>query len=469
MRRPFAVFTMCLGLTAPVLGGDLPRLKVSDNGRYLMTEAGKPFFYLGDTAWQLIHRLNREEVDLYFKNRAEKGFTVVQTVALSELEVLNSPNAYGHKPLIENDPARPDVKEGPENDYWDHVDYIVDRAASLGIYMGLLPTWGDKWQAARGGKGPVVFNPQNARAYGQWLGKRYASKPIIWILGGDRNIYNEADRAVIEAMANGLREGGDGQHLITYHPRGPGRSSDYFHHADWLDFNMYQSSHAARHHDNGLFARHDYLLDPAKPTLDGEPRYEGIPVGFYLSTSSDLIRFTDDDMREAAYWSLLAGACGHTYGNNNIWQIWSPSRGSVLGANVPWNEAMDHPGAFQMGYVRRLFESRPFHKLVPRQDLIVDGPVRGPQKIRAAMASDGSFAFIYSPQGNQFSIPLDAFQATQTDSAWYDPRYGVSYRLHSGDSRGIQTFVPPTSGPGQDWILVVDAADRKFPLPGPAR
>jgi uncharacterized protein DUF4038 len=37
----------------------LPRLKVSDNKRFLVQEDGKPFFYLGDTAWELFHRLTR--------------------------------------------------------------------------------------------------------------------------------------------------------------------------------------------------------------------------------------------------------------------------------------------------------------------------------------------------------------------------------------------------------------------------
>ena len=47
-----------------------PRLKVSDNKRFLVKEDGSPFFYLGDTAWELFHRLNREEADKYLDNRA---------------------------------------------------------------------------------------------------------------------------------------------------------------------------------------------------------------------------------------------------------------------------------------------------------------------------------------------------------------------------------------------------------------
>jgi len=108
------------------------RLKVSDNHRFLVHTDGTPFFYLADTAWELFHRLNREEATHYLNDRASKGFTVVQAVALAELDGLNEPNPYGFRPLIENDPARPDVKEGPDNDYWDHVDFVVNTAGQLG-------------------------------------------------------------------------------------------------------------------------------------------------------------------------------------------------------------------------------------------------------------------------------------------------------------------------------------------------
>jgi hypothetical protein len=359
------------------------------------------------------------------------------------------------------------VKAGPNNDYWDHVDTIVNKAASLGMFIGMLPTWGDKWQGTLG-RGSVIFDESNARVYCEWISKRYASKPIIWILGGDRNIYTDADRRVIEAMARGLRQGDGATHLITYHPRGPGLSSDYFHTADWLDFNMFQSSHAAQDHDTGLYAQHDYDLKPAKPTLDGEPRYETIPIGFYRKDLPRRVRFDDYDARQAAYWSLLGGACGHTYGNNNIWQMWAPGRRPVIWANTPWHEALDHAGAFQMGHVRRLFEARPFHMLQPNDAFIKDGPKHGGAKIRGALASDSSFAFVYSPRGESFSVDLNAFSVSKVRESWFDPRYGKTYESHTSDNRGIQTFVPPTKGRGQDWILILDDAKRDFPLPGAA-
>ncbi len=478
MKRSARIVSCCLvGLLlsspANAFAAFAGRLKVSENRRYLQYEDGKPFFYLGDTAWELFHRLNREEATQYLTNRTQKGFTVIQAVVLAQLGGLTVPNAYGDLPLTGGDPAK------PVEAYFRHVDFIVNKAEELGLYVGMLPTWGSHWAL-----GKAAFTPANARQYGRFLGNRYKDKPIIWVLGGDRSVTNEAERAIIDAMAAGLSEGDGGAHLKTFHPIGPGLSSIKLHDAPWLDFNMFQSSHAARDHDNGLYAENDYALKPVKPTMDGEPRYEGIPVGFYNRGASGIERFDDYDVRQAAYWSLLAGACGFTYGNNNIWQMYKPGvagagdaarrdlfggPGSIIGANIPWHEALDHPGAFQMRHVRRLFESLPFMKLIPDQRLILNGPTTGGSKIRAARAGDGSFAIIYTPRGESFTLDKSVIKADQQRQFWYDPRYGVSYPVKDQDSFGIQTFTPPTSGRGNDWVFVLVNAAAGFSLPGVLR
>jgi hypothetical protein len=433
-------------------------VKVSDNGRYLVNADGSPFFYLGDTAWELFHRLNREEVDKYLNNRADKGFTVIQAVVLSQIEGLDAPNANGHIPLRNNNPAEPNEK------YFEHVDYIVDKTESFGLVIGMLPTWGSYWSSLN--PSDVIFTVENAKVFGRFLGKRYKGKPIIWILGGDHNIHTEEERRIIDAMANGLKEGDGGEHLITFHPRGPGLSSDYFHNTEWLDFNMFQSSHAGHDHDNGLFAENDYTLNPVKPTLDGEPRYENLQVGFYFSGFNRQDRFDDYDVRQAAYWSILAGACGHTYGHSSIWQMYTLGRDPIIAAVMPWHEALDHPGAFQMGYVRTLFEARSFTKLIPNQEMIKNGPRTGGGKIRAAVANDASFAIVYSPRGESFTIDKNVVNARYIKEIWFDPRYNVSYHIHTGDTQGMQTYTPPTSGRGQDWILIIENAKLELPMPG---
>lgn len=432
------------------------RLQIAAHGRTLQFSDGTPFFYLGDTAWELFHRLNRDEANYYLENRARKGFTVIQAVALAELDGLTVPNAYGALPLVNRDPSQ------PNEDYFSHVDFIVKRAEELGLFIGLVPTWGKYWKTAK----ENIFTPESARAFGRFLGNRYRTQAIIWILGGDQSIVNSDERAVNDALAMGLKEGDDGLHLITFHPRGPGQSSRQLQDATWLDFHMFQSSHASRDHDPGLYAEYDLAQKPLRPTLDGEPRYETMPVGFYLRDHNRLDCFNDADIRQAAWWSVMAGACGHTYGNNNIWQMWQPGRTAAIFAKIPWYEALEHPGARQMGIMRRFMESVEFHKLIPDQQLILDGPNRGPAKVRAMRAVDGSRLVVYSPLGECFTIDQSVVKAIRGRQSWFDPRYGVNHEFRISprdwDNQTYQTYTPPTSGRGQDWILVIEAEEKKL-------
>jgi hypothetical protein len=89
----------------------------------------------------------------YLEDRARKGFTVIQAVALFEVDDLASPNAYGELPLKDKDPGRPNEA------YFAHVDFIVNQAASLGLHVGVRPTWGKYWKT-----GPqCLFTPAKAR------------------------------------------------------------------------------------------------------------------------------------------------------------------------------------------------------------------------------------------------------------------------------------------------------------------
>ncbi len=76
------------------------RIKVSGNGHFLQHADGTPFFWLGDTGWELFHRLTLEEINLYFNNRTQKGFNVIQAVLLAEMEGLTRPDRYGDLPLL---------------------------------------------------------------------------------------------------------------------------------------------------------------------------------------------------------------------------------------------------------------------------------------------------------------------------------------------------------------------------------
>jgi len=445
------------------------RLKVSDNRRFLVYEDGTPFFYLGDTAWELFHRLNREEADRYLENRAKKGFTVIQAVALAELDGINTPNAYGHRPLIGNDPTKPDVKDGARNDYWDHVDYIVDKANALGLFIGFLPTWGDKWNK-KWGVGGCSFSPQTAEVYGQWLGRRYKDKAIIWILGGDRPVETDEHREIIRAMAAGLTRGDGGAHLKTFHPVGGEGSSTWFHQEAWLDFNMRQNGHGLEFTGRYDRTRADYDRVPVKPVLDGEPIYEDHPISFDAKKSGYSVAA---DVRRPLYWDLFSGACGHTYGHHSVWQMYDPRRAPAVNQPLlPWFEALDQPGAAQMQHAKNLLLSRPFLSRIPDDSVVATDrvpsnvPGAGRYRFVATRDASGSYAMIYVPVGRAFRVRMDKIQGPTVKAWWFNPRTGEAVALGEFSNTGERRFTPPDPGELLDWVLVLDDASQRFPPPG---
>jgi hypothetical protein len=421
-------------------------LRVSRDGRHLVHADGTPFFWLGDTAWELFHRLTREEADVYLDDRRDKGFTVIQAVVLAEFDGLTSPNAYGDTPLVGNDPTR--WNDG----YFRHVDYVVDAAERRGMFVGMLPTWGDKFNR-KWGVGPEIFTPENARAYGEMLGRRYQARPIIWILGGDRSPEKPEHSAIVRAMAEGIRAGDGGAHLITYHPTGFQSSAPYFHADDWLALNMFQSGHGARDIANYKFVEADRKRMPVKPVIDGEPRYEDHPIDWKPENGW----FDAADVRQAAYWSMLAGAAGHTYGDHDIWQFLSPAHAPVSSARTPWREALHHPGSAQVGYMRKLFASRPFLELVPDQTLLAMPIDTGAAHERAARGSTRDYAFAYTPLGRALTVHLDSLRGPRLRASWFDPRTGTSSPIGEFAAKGARLFDPPgDEGRGRDWVLVLD-------------
>ncbi len=422
--------------------------KLLVRGRYLAWEDGAPFFYLADTAWELFHRLGREDAAHYLQARSRQGFTAVQAVALAEKDGLCTPNAHGRLPFLTTnglpDPDRPDT--GGPYSYWDHVDYIVDTAGELGLFAALLPTWGDKYNKLWG-DGPEIFNAENARRYGKWIAQRYADREnIIWMLGGDRPL-EEKHRAIIAAMAAGIREA-DENHLITFHPCGASCSTDALGDPDYIDFHTAQSGHAANEaHYSVKFLEKMAAASP-KPFLDSEPRYEDHPANFKPELG---VYWNADDVRVNAYWSVLGGACGHTYGNHNVW-----SMNREPGDYFPyhWAEALVHPGAEQMRHVRKLRLSREYFSLQPKPEILCD-QYFGMGTLAAAQGA--GYAFVYTPLGLPFTLDLSKLQMQGVIRAlWFDPRTGGEEIFTILPTAGKMTFAPPTSGKGCDWVLILD-------------
>ena len=417
------------------------KLRVSANGRYFADQEGKPFFYLGDTCWLLFQRPNREEVDEFLKDRAAKGFTVIQAYVLRGLGKKHpdgNSSLLEATPLLDRDPTR------PNEEFFKNVDYVVNRANELGLVMGLVTakSWHVNEHPER------VFDEKNAYVFGKFLGQRYQHNAVLWFPGGD-SPPGKYD-AVWVAMAKGLKDGCGGSQLVCYHGQGSTSSSMWFHQADWLDFNSIQSGHHFGS-DSYAFVSKDYALTPAKPTVDMEPAYENHPTG------ANLPRIDSHKVRSQAYLAMLAGAAGHGYGSLDLFYFYKDADGPFPKNGFQhWRTAMAYEGSRQVGLMRRLFEQRRWYKMVPDQSVLASESGDGPFRLAAARAEDRSFAIAYTPAGQPLRIALNTLNGSQVKAQWYDPRAGTWQAIGQYRREGVQEFVPPSRGAKDDWVLVLD-------------
>jgi hypothetical protein len=467
MLKKYFAFVLCAmalgfagaGLSAPALQA----IKVSDNGRFFVKADGTPFFWLGDTAWSIFNHPKPEDVDLYLNDRAAKGFTVIQSV-LALWDYNGRRNPDGQLPFVNGDLGQ--INEA----YYKNVDSILDKAAERGLYMAILPFWvKNSGNMLAGGD-----NPEKMKAYCKFLARRYASRNIFWILGGDATAAGAAGanvQHVTDLEAEGLLEGakaaGVDKILISYHPTGRQSSSFWFQARPWLDFNCIQSGHFIRT-TNFRLVGDDFAKTPAKPTLDMEPGYENITDGL-VRDNPNAPRIGAGDVRRSAYLAVFAGAAGHTYGNGEVYEFWSTNEGRAMpgwGASLDWRESLKLPGSGQMQFLRYLIESRPMLIRIPDQSLIA-GPVSesATERVEAMRGGDGSYAFIFTATGKPFTVDLTKLSGQRLWGWWYDPRTGEAESCGEWPREGSREFTPPSSAEGKDWVLVLDDSSRGFASP----
>ncbi|MFT4214102.1 MAG: DUF4038 domain-containing protein [Microbacterium sp.] len=450
----------------------LPRLRVAADGRHLETVDGEPFLYLADTAWTLPQRLKWDDARHFLQRRREQGFTAVQLVALDPErdELMRDP--AGHPALLGGDLDRPNEL------YFRYLDSVLNTAEELGLYVMLLPVWGqlvvgESWSGATF---PRTVTADNAHRFGVWIGRRYRDRTnLIWCLGGDRQpIHKGVDyRDVWRRLAEGIAEGATGHSarwnepspvwdrmLMTYHTcfeteTGEFSTMSYWTDEEaWIDFILLQSGHG-RNVPAHLAVRREYERARTLPVLDAEPAYERMPTAW--PEPAPLHGAWSVRMR--AYWALLGGAFGHTYGHASVWcMISERERDEILDAS--WFAALEHPGAAQITILRRFLEATDFFRWKPAQSALAhdagcDSTCVDAHR-QAAVDRDGEFFIAYLSDGGQETIDLSCLRpGADHRGFWFDPRTGDVTPEFPVDASGPVRFTAPASGPENDWVLVV--------------
>jgi len=388
-------------------------INISKDGRYFIDENDKPFFWQGDTEWELFHLFTVPEAKGLLLERKNQGFNVIQVMVTGvypEWGQMQGMKPWeGMQAWLDNNPLTPDET------YFKRADSIVAIAGEYGMMIAM-----GVYHARDNDEGRI--NTQNAKAWAKWLANRYKySKNIIW------SMYPHADPSscpVVRATVQGILEGDGGTHLITMHPDPSPTSSSFMHTEFWLSFNTLQTWSTDLMNYDMVIA--DYKRIPVKPVVDGEARYE------------DEDGTTPFEVRRAGYWACLAGGF-YSYGHGNNWK--SP---------LTWRNWYNSPGARQMTILGNLFRSIEWWELIPDQSVFVNwiyGNV-------AARSKDGDWILAYLTKKDTVSIKMDYIIGSGTVTGWWiDPSTGDRKKIGIFNLPGKQDFIPPAEW--QDVILLI--------------
>ena len=462
MKKNIIALVLCLvccGITTAqgAKPWDNGRLKVSDNHRYLIHENGTPFFWLGNTAWLISERLTRDDVEFYLTKEREAGYNVEQIQVLNAIPTFN---IYG---MQANDESF-DMQKFSRKDqygYWEHLDYIVDFAASQGIYIAMDCIWGSQINK---------MTTEKAAKYGKFLGERYKNKPnIIWMIGGD--ILGDKGTASWDALARAIRKA-DPNHVMTFHPRGRTTSARWFADREWMDFHMFQSGHRRygqrngdgdytikdnTEEDNWRYVDLTWNGNPQKPVIDGEPSYEDIPQGLHDFTAP---RWMDYDVRRYAYWAVFAGCFGHTYGHNSIMQFIKPGLLASFGAEKPWWDAMKDPGYNQMKYLKWLILAFPFEERIADQSVIAGQ--NGERYDRNIATRGNDYLLVYNYSGKPMQLDLSKISGAKKNVWVMNPSDGTLKYVGEFDSKVTEFANDGAYLRGSDRVFIAVDAQKNY-------
>lgn len=471
----------------------MEKLRISQDTRYFETESGKPFVWIADTAWTIPQRMKWDDVEYYMKKRKSQGFTVLQIVALDPERDVEMRNPAGEKALIDDDLTKPNEQ------YFKYLDWILEEAERNELYVLLLPVWGQlvvggDWS---GNTYEKTVTEKNAYQYGEWIGHRYADRRnILWCLGGDRQpIHKQKDdyRNVWRRLAEGLGKGLTGQDLkynedheiwkkllITYHAcfeQETGECSTFSYWDDqeaWISFIMLQSGHGTAVKNYELVKK-EYQREQVMPVWDGEPAYEAMPNCWPIT--GDACFHEADIVRKRAYWSLLSGAFGYTYGHCNVWCSISEKERNFI-SKTDWFEALSSEGSQQIQYMHAAMKDLQMYHSQPCQEILLEQQAKGDEldeHIQAAITANGMNLCIYFQKAGEETLAINQFGEEQEEyfGWWYNPQNGKFYTVEGKETERAVSYQAeehklkvktPVAEEKQDWILILKKEEGELSI-----
>ncbi|MBW7955331.1 DUF4038 domain-containing protein [Patescibacteria group bacterium] len=433
-------------------------LKLSANNQFLATTNDKPFFWLADTWWYgLTDRAAWPEPfqDLV-KKRVEQGFTVAMVVVGVPPEVpieSNEARSDGQHPFLENFEPNPAYFSAIKK----KVAYMVEH----GLVPCIVGGWGPQIQ---------VIGRHNMECFWREIIHHLSDYPVVWCLTGEVDLFTvststqsqkhklvsflpESIKRVLRklkpvlapasppyhaqvddwrAVAEKIIETDDSQHLLIVHPHSQQPSSKVMGKPSWLKIDSIQSGHST---DSALFLTEQALLRSKEmPFINLEPLYEGI------------LGNDDPAFQRYAFWmSILAGAKGHTYGADGLWNMRADDHFLGHWGQTTWKVALQRPGAEQLGLAKKWLEKHcdwwtlkpSLHSVTPHWQASLD---RVQLPFCAKAAQDTFLCYFPEPRP---TLTYSWKHSGSWQFSWIDPSTMTSVQVNSVSAKASTPLILP--------------------------
>ncbi len=415
-------------------------VRVARDHRHFEQADGTPFFWLADTIWNGARVSELKDWEFYAGIRTAHRFTVAQWAVAPGGDSKNQSAYTGFPDRI-----------GINPEFFQRLDAKLTVLSQAGILSAIVPIL--ELPSVKHAAPPLPDS--QAELLVRYVVARWGADPVVWLLAFEGD---SAGKHVDRWKRIGEAVFGSRSHApVIVFPGGTQWLLDEFRNQKWVDAFGYQSitdfsEDALKWTFTGPFPL-EWKKEPARPVIPFLPCENG-PVP--QSTN----RFKSDDVRHAAYWSLLlTPPAGVSYGGEGVVN-WDRSVGPGLGKAAAggmamWRKALFMPAAKQMSYLAGFMNSVDFWRLRPDQKAVASQPGdQSPSKFIAAAATDDkTLSVVYVPEERTLQLFLEALPHPPS-VAWFNPRTGGHNPAVAVVSGTACQF--PTPEPG-DWLLVTEA------------